>query len=925
VKIFGYIPIAVILALFIGLAGGQFVADRADAVHANSITLNVEADTFQHDGGEELRWARIGSGILVTVFDPADHDVDSVVGADNDTPDSDVIIEAKDGDGKFDPLTMFEIDPSVDAGTGTIWSDLTFEAQIKLVLAASAAAPVPLVAGLLDDATGTFVGAVTLTAPGVGLLGTELATDEEDKVTVDYSFRTKTFETEADLPDVDNMEPDDGDVVDDNVILLVFEATDDDSGLTDQDDLDIDNIAILLSAVQCSEAEILSPFTDSLDISAYRNLDDYLFGPGGVDIGLNDVTCGTAADPILVITVPDSDLEAIPGGFEVKVDLNLSLIATTENDGQAFIGVVTVDDSGNFNHFDVDSGSAAKTFNKITVDDKEPVLTQIRTGVRFDASDNAFDNDGEEDWLQLIFTDITDLDPDSIDLDDIIVEGHDVRRVVWFDVDPDELEKGPESSGGPFTWAERPSDIDGKKFTVENAVCEGLADDSASTTDFTFDCVGLTVIEGHSTIADGVDLDGDLSEAEVDDSIFAKGDITSVNAQVKRMIFVQLEDDVDADADEFDITIVPNGVEDEAGNRLDGGDDAEGEAEDWIAPSFTLLEMTGGLVDDDGRLLAGEDDEIVLVITSDEELAKDPKVVVTFIDCADFKDDFAIGDDDKEDDKVAPPNISCVLSVGRALNADVDEIGRDRWRVEIDEPKDTGFYNILITGTDDSDQDNVGSEGRETAKDPDTGKLIHKFFDGGDPHDDAIFFEGDVLLPTPFVRIGGEDAKEEPEVEFRNPFFVEIDFTTPFDKTGGTDENDLLDENNEYEDDHFDDVEIILFDLDGVDLTDQVSSTDGQKFLIAIEDISIGEHEITINAIDQAGNELEDELELDFEVEERDDFELEVNPGWNLVSLPGDPEDTAIDSVFPPGVPVTTKISWTKTTSTRTTTSTMSR
>jgi hypothetical protein len=75
---------------------------------------------------------------------------------------------------------------------------------------------------------------------------------------------------------------------------------------------------------------------------------------------------------------------------------------------------------------------------------------------------------------------------------------------------------------------------------------------------------------------------------------------------------------------------------------------------------------------------------------------------------------------------------------------------------------------------------------------------------------------------------------------------------------------------------------------------------------VPIDNISIGDHTIVINARDQAGNELEEELELDFEVEERDDFELEVNPGWNLISLPGQPEDPAIGSIFPAGSSVTT-------------------
>ncbi|MCE2426392.1 MAG: hypothetical protein J4F45_15090, partial [Pseudomonadales bacterium] len=61
-----------------------------------------------------------------------------------------------------------------------------------------------------------------------------------------------------------------------------------------------------------------------------------------------------------------------------------------------------------------------------------------------------------------------------------------------------------------------------------------------------------------------------------------------------------------------------------------------------------------------------------------------------------------------------------------------------------------------------------------------------------------------------------------------------------------------------------------------------------------------------IQAMDVAGNTLEDVLEIDFEVSDREPFEKRLNPGWNLVSLPGEPADSSIGSVFGPGVEVRT-------------------
>ena len=95
--------------------------------------------------------------------------------------------------------------------------------------------------------------------------------------------------------------------------------------------------------------------------------------------------------------------------------------------------------------------------------------------------------------------------------------------------------------------------------------------------------------------------------------------------------------------------------------------------------------------------------------------------------------------------------VAIELASVQTLAVDVDEIGRNRWLVDIDEPADTGFYNIFIEGDDASNQNNTGDEG----------VTFGDFFDGDDIDDDAIFFEGDILLPNPLVLIGGVNAEVE--------------------------------------------------------------------------------------------------------------------------------------------------------------------
>ena len=251
-------------------------------------------------------------------------------------------------------------------------------------------------------------------------------------------------------------------------------------------------------------------------------------------------------------------------------------------------------------------------------------------------------------------------------------------------------------------------------------------------------------------------------------------------------------------------------------------------------------------------------------------------------------------------------------ATGGTLNNSVEKVSNTEWVVTITEPKDTGYYNFHISGDDRSSQKNPGSEGVSP------GSIVTDFFDAdGDVNvDDAIFFEGDINLPKPQVRVSGVSVEDnEADVEFRSPLFVELDFAANHSdncRSADSDERlaNCMNENSEYAEDNFDDIVVTSFVLDGVDLTDSVKTTDNQSFLVSLESISIGDHTAEVQAVDQAGNVFEDTLEIDFEVNDRDPFEKRLSPGWNLVSLPGEPADSSIAAVFGPGVEVRTVYSY---------------
>ena len=539
----------------------------------------------------------------------------------------------------------------------------------------------------------------------------------------------------------------------------------------------------------------------------------------------------------------DKDFNEIDDGFDVE-----TTIVLREN-RIFYVTFVACDAAGNCSFFDPDGNDDAAEVAEITVDTEDPVFVEARTGLTWDSTDNEYDDN--RSYIQVIFNDLTKLNTETVEIDDFVVEGHTIKDVqVYENPDDDDVNWSDTRYGDAGSKNKR--DID-RYRDLENAV------------------------------------------------------------------FIELEDELLAD-ETPDVTIVPNGVEDKAGNEQDDGDH---EADDWISPAFTIVSILSTRETSQDQVLAGDDDEVTVVVTADERLdSTRPTVLVTYVNApagsVDTKGvalcDTKAGADEGTRERgeiVHDGNEDCADSdaaKGGNLNNNVEKVSNTEWIVTITEPKATGYYNFRIEGNDRSPQENPGSEGVS----PDA--IVTDFFDAdGDVNvDDAWFFEGDINLPKPNVRVSGDNVEDnEADVEFRSPLFVELNFAANHSENCRNADSDELmanctNENSEYAEDNFDDIVVTSFVLDGVDITDSVKTTDNQSFLVALESISIGDHTAEVQAVDQAGNVFEDTLEIDFEVNDRDPFEKRLSPGWNLVSLPGEPADSSIGAVFGPGVEVRT-------------------
>ncbi len=91
-----------------------------------------------------------------------------------------------------------------------------------------------------------------------------------------------------------------------------------------------------------------------------------------------------------------------------------------------------------------------------------------------------------------------------------------------------------------------------------------------------------------------------------------------------------------------------------------------------------------------------------------------------------------------------------------------------------------------------------------------------------------------------------------------------------------------------------------LEDPDGTvtDILANMSTTDNKDFFYRpASDLAFGDYTFKVSAQDAAGNEKTDQS-AKFTIKERSKTSISLLPGWNLVSLPGTPSDTAINSVI---------------------------
>ena len=355
------------------------------------------------------------------------------------------------------------------------------------------------------------------------------------------------------------------------------------------------------------------------------------------------------------------------------------------------------------------------------------------------------------------------------------------------------------------------------------------------------------------------------SDFEVDDNTPSKAEVFS---GAKSNVFLTLSTDLNPHA-KPKVEVVGT-VEDLAGNRQTSG--KVDEAVDGIAPTLTVT-LEGG-----SRPVTKGD--IKVTITANEDVST-PSVVARMVELASAADDADTDYDEAMDALGAEP-------------ADEEEAILKEGETNVYEAtltvSESGLYNVYVTATDSNNSANVGSKG--ASKGP------------IDLTDDttAILFEFDNAVAEPMVSPGDTD---ETASDNSDPFI-----TINFENEG----KEYMDSDDPPVDlDSHGTVTIVSAslkspDMDAMDIADSLATTDNVKFLYKASDLSKGDHKVKVKAKDSAGNEKE--FEKTVRIKERQPFSLKLNPGWNLVSLPGTPTNTSINAVIPADHPASTILSY---------------
>ncbi len=348
-------------------------------------------------------------------------------------------------------------------------------------------------------------------------------------------------------------------------------------------------------------------------------------------------------------------------------------------------------------------------------------------------------------------------------------------------------------------------------------------------------------------------------------------------------IYIELARELEAD-ETPEVVIFAGIVHDLAGNT---NESEEITPRDGIAPRFTVT-VTATAQD---RPIANARGEFTVDVRADEDLRRRPVVYFTDIDAvkdADDGYDYSIGDG---------------LQTGATLTVQADAQHWQRTYVASGLNAFDGLFGLVVYGFD--YEENVGESGgwerpkhRRTSEmgPPKTGNgldltqmeeagvllELDREFNGGGAPEHAV-------APSRRMR-NNQTESLNPFISIRFPMEADEYAVCPDTGCGGDNPD------AKFSDTHSQ-VNITAITLNDRDAIASLSRVSAGQFALVTSNLELGSYEIEYTAVDDAGNEAT--FDFEFSVLERTPYELEVLPGWNLISFPGTPVDPSLGGVIP--------------------------
>ncbi len=750
----------------------------------------------------------------------------------------------------------------------------------------------------------------------------EIATifaDHGDRLTITTTGGSGVIDlvVDGDGPEFTAVSPDDNAVTRPNRLTFSFEVRDDDSGLRHDGESVVSNDGDL---------EEVNPDGDHNLHNEPLSVD-----PGtavSANGGSADIDVNVVENPRNGTDVTYSDISASGtwrmAGNRAGVAYSFSASGADRDDAYYLYQLKATDRAGNTSMTDADSDTenVAEPY-VFRVDDTEPDLDNVRTGITWSSEDDAEEVD--RSYIALEFkADGTADALGEVDTDNITVVGHTIVGVVHPSERPainrntmmaSDPPSGPapKNPGNPPTMVEAPADPEDR--TITTATTRGdltdtqltLADTCNVATAPTPASPGDTTIEVASSITDATSEETTycasweshreylVEKNEYDDDKEAydnynqykrenPGTDIEGNAitEPRARVYLELSEDLAADA-EPDVVVVGGAVFDLAGNTNEAKTE---EAEDWIAPSLTVT-VTGTA---NSRPIVNDEGSLTVDVRSDEDLRRRP--VVFFVE---IKDEQTAGEgtESTSDDKFKYTIMDSDEASPLTQEEDENHWAKKYKRSSIDISVDGGnIIGVIVLGHD--GQDNSGAT---------AGWSVGDHRDAGNPAmgntlNLAKMDAAGLLAEIDEEFNGGvSDADEIGEVTPRSDDKETTESANPFVKLSFDDEKGEYTLKGFKGADSHDTVTVKEITLNGDDVMPHLNRVSATQFSLVLRDLAVDSYKVEYVAVDEAGNELEDG-EFSFEVKARQPYEVEVQPGWNLISLPATPVDPAIGAVL---------------------------